>query len=251
MNTIDIITIYTEKTGKIIPESQKAQYEAWGRRAIAMLESKLGWPLAGGGNTEVIGVSKHGCSCEKVDYKPEDLEPAPEAIGDLRILPMNKELMNLPIDPFKSVYRVYLARSIRSTEPSSKQKSVILKEVTKFEPKFHGMFGRFLEGCQKVSPCSETCNNDCKNCVSILVDANWVTINDLPDDIIYILCDYIDWVAEGGLSSRNIQSEEVDGHKVSYGDAANNISPFETAENLAIILDYAGPFGRISRKYIR
>ena len=245
-----VIEKYILLTGKKITEAQKPQYEAWALRAIRELEVKLGWPIEGRSNVTVKGCTKGSCDC---DIDESQLEEAPEKVGEYRFFNFNSKTPFVQTDPFKKVHAVYLCR----VEPegrnihSKEGEVIILTKVTDFAPKyFNGQFGKYIKACEKMTICQEVCNSNCTNCSAVLVDADWLTFDDLPDELLYLLFDYMDWMANGGVSSRGIRSESVDGHSVSYGSDWQLFEPYTNPTDAAIILAYSGPFGMVDRKLI-
>lgn len=247
-NQFDVITMYQSLTGKTIPQAQLTQYQSFGKRAVAMLESKLGWPLTPVDNVEIIGVAKAGCSCDKMQYGEGDLYPAPELAGTARVFSVNPKSKYVFTDPFKNVHGAYIVRSVLGE--NGKQSFVVLKRVTKFVPKYNSTFGRYLEACQEMSPCMAMCSQQCTNCTSLLVDADWVTGDDLGDDIGFLICDFIDWLADDGIGKMSLKSEKVDGHEVTYGDSVI-FNPYMMPASVKILSNYIGPYGDVGRNFIR
>lgn len=134
----DIIKIYTITSGRTITEAARPQYEAWAARAIAELESRLGWSLAGVSNVNVLGVSPRGCDC---DIEPSKLLEAPKKIGSYRFFSFDTKQPFVHIDPFKKVNAVYLCRVVPSTEPLSSESDAdninvtILKTIKDYAPR--------------------------------------------------------------------------------------------------------------------
>lgn len=246
-----VLDLYQEYTGKVLSETQRETYAPFAMRAIYMMASRLGWPLDGGSDAvDVIGVSTHGCAC---DIFSRDLGEAPTKVGIYRMFPLDSRLPNVLTDPFKKVNHVYIARVAMETENDDETKNgaVILKEVTDVTPIFfQGNCGRYIKACHQMSACQQACEPSCTNCASLLVDANWITIDDLPPELIFLLCDYIDWVADGGLESRSVKTESVDGHSVSYGSWLST-APYYNGADVAILKTYMGPYGAFNRKMIR
>ena len=100
--------------------------------------------------------------------------------------------------------------------------------------------GKYIEKCETCF-----CDCDCKDCVQLIVDADWVDFtdekSDIPDDLLYLWCDMINYWAD---PDKDIKSESVDGHSWSRGDIK---APEEMIENKLILEKYAGPYGSIVR----
>ena len=248
----EILTLYTELTGKQIPENLVPQYSAWARRAVAELESLLGWSLSGESHVNVIGTSKQECSC----FDSSDLGDAPQKIGTYRIFNFDDRSPLVATDPFKKINAVYFCRvlpehTLASESDADLINTVILKEISKFAPRFtNAKFGKFIEACNEMTVCQATCKRACTNCSALLIDANWLTFDDIKDMIGLLLCDYIDWMAADGPTTRGLQSESVDGHSVGYRDFGF-VLPYQNPSNAAIIQTLVGPYGISNRKYIR
>lgn len=244
-----IIEIYQELTGKQISEQLIPTYTAWGRRAIIELENKLGWSLSGVSNVTVLGVNPGGCTC---DIDATKLTDAPEARGVYRFYSYSDKQPYVMTDPFTKVNAVYLCR-VEPEGPkitSSTGETVILSEIDSFTPRYSNPnYGKYIKACEEMSICQSTCNSDCINCTSILVDGDWISVDNLPTELTYLLCDYIDWMATGGPQNRGLRRESVDGHAVGYGDWQTT-EPYYNPVNVAIIQAYAGPYGAIDRKNI-
>ena len=244
----DIIELYTTLTGKQISDNLLPQYEAWARRALAELEGKLGWSLAGVSNVNVLGVSPRGCDC---DIDKSKLLDAPEKKGEYRFFSFDTKKPNLHVDPFKKVHAVYFCRVVDTEDESSQNiDTIILKEIKPTSPKYMTpKFGKYIQACQEMTICQAACEKSCTQCSAILVDADWATLDDLEDVLGPLLCDYIDWMAEGGMESRGLQSESVDGHSVSYR-GWNYTQPYLNPINSEVIQFWAGPYGMLSRKRV-
>lgn len=249
----DIIKIYTITSGRTITEATKPQYEAWAARAIAELESRLGWSLAGVSNVNVLGVSPRGCDC---DIEPSKLLEAPEKIGSYRFFSFDTKQPYVHIDPFKRVNAVYLCRVVPSTEPLSSESDAdninvtILKTIKDYAPRYtKPNFGRFIKACQEMTICQATCERSCTECSAILVDADWITFNDIKDMLAALICDYIDWLADDGPASRGLQSEVVDGHSVGYR-GYNYVLPYLNPADASVIQMFVGPYGMVDKKRI-
>lgn len=244
-----IIDLYQTLTGKTIPESQQPQYIAWGRRAIRELENKLGWSFDDLSSVNILGKTQGGCNC---DVDVSKLADAPEVKGSCRFFNFDSRQPYVHIDPFMKVHAVYLCR----VEPEGRNIAtndgdvVILTKIEKFSPRyFNNTFGKHIKACEEMTICQQMCNEDCTNCSALLVDADWLSADNIPDELGYLLCDYIDWMEGGGAANRNLKSESVDGHSVGYGDWQNS-EPYINPSDAAIIGVYVGPYGMVDRKLI-
>lgn len=245
----NIIKLYQASTGKTIPEHLLPIYKAWAQRAVFELENKLGWSLSGVSNVNVLGCSPNGCNC---DIDASTLTEAPEQRGTYRFYSFENKQPYVMTDPFTKIHAVYLCR-VEPEGPKIKSETgdvVILGNIKDFAPRYiDPKFGKFIKSCHEMTVCQQFCNNDCLNCTALLIDGDWATIDNLPDELVYLLCDYIDWMATGGPQNRGLRRESVDGHAVGYGDW-RLIEPYYNPANAAIIQLYAGPYGMVDRKNI-
>ena len=239
-----ILAKYQEMTGKVIPPLQQPMYKAWARRALAGLETKLGWSLAPTHEVVVAGVAKDGCACTG---STTDLDPSPEAVGSYAFFPFNTKQPFVMTNPFIKVHNVYVARVAKDQTSDV----IILKGVNPYSPRYlNDTFGKYLEACQPMTICQEACEKGCTKCAVILVDADWMNIDDLPDELWYLLFDYINWLSAGGIENRGLKSEAVDGHSVSYATEWQVTDPYAHPANADIIALYMGPYGGVSKKLI-
>lgn len=245
----NIIKLYQTLTGKTIPEPLIPTYKAWAKRGVIELENKLGWSLSGVSNVNVLGCSPSGCNC---DIDASKLTEAPEKRGEYRFYSYSDKQPYVITDPFTKIHAVYLCR-VEPEGPKIKSETgdvVILKQVKDFTPRYiNPNFGKFIKACKEMTVCQQFCNNDCTDCAAILVDGDWANIDNLPDELAYLLCDYLDWMAAGGPQNRGLRRESVDGHAVGYGDW-QLMEPYFFPANSAIIQLYAGPYGMVDRKNI-
>lgn len=244
-----IITLYQELNGKKIPPAQEEIYKAWVKRAIIELENKLGWSFEPSVNINVLGCTKGGCDC---DVDVSQLVEAPECKGSYRFFSFNSKQPFVLTDPFTKVHAVYLCKvepeGVKIT--SADNDVVILKKIEKFAPRyFNSTFGKYIQACNEMSICQARCNADCTDCSALLLDADWINLDNIPDELLYLMCDYIDWMAAGGNANRGLKSESVDGHSVSYRDLKETL-PYVNPSDAAIIQLFAGPYGMVDRKLI-
>lgn len=249
----DIITLYQTFTGKTVTDAMRPQYEAWAARALAELESRLGWSLSGTSNVNVLGINPKGCDC---DVEPSELIDAPVQVGSYRFFSFDSKQPNVFTDPFKKVHAVYICRIVADKIPYSSESDadnvnvMILKEVKDYSPRYlNAKFGKYVKACQEMTLCQAFCEKGCSECTAILIDADWITFDDIKDQIGVLLCDYIDWLANDGPATRALQSESVDGHSVSYR-GYQYILPYQNPADAAVIQMFAGPYGMFAKKRI-
>ena len=157
--------------------------------------------------------------------------------GIIKIFPYNWKDKFLFVDPYKDVYNVKLV------QVTNDYNFITFKTFERFNKQYmNNGVGKYIERCQNCF-----CDCNCKDCVQLAVDGDWLNISeesgesDLPLDLLYLWCDMIDYY---GDQSRDIKSESVDGHSWSKGDIK---APEESAEAVLLLKKYAGPFGTITR----
>lgn len=243
-----LLTFYVESYGGTIPTGKGKLYQSYFTRAIAALQNKLGWQLTGETAISVLGISPSGCDC---DIDLNALEPAPALAGQYRVFNFSNKEPNVLVDPFTKVHNVYICKNEPEGQyiTSANNEVIILKRITNYTPRyFMGDYGKYIQSCPEMGACANMCQSDCSNCTSLLVDADWVAFPNIPQDFLFLLCDYLDWLLDGGVANAAITSESVDGHSVSYGNKQLFFTPFDTPDAIAIIGDFAGPFGKPNRK---
>lgn len=221
---------YEELTGKIIPESKRTYYEAQIKRVQTKLETLLGFTFSPSALYNELGKSQIECVCPDIPQS-DTLLPPDEAKGIVKIFPYNSKDKFLHTDPFKAVYNVKLVRVLED------KSFITYKTFETFTTQYMGEgIGKYVEKCETCF-----CNCDCKDCVQLAVDADWLDLEDLPDDLLYLWCDMIDFYAD---PTRNIKSESVDGHSWSKGDI---VAPEDLDLAKALLARYAGPYGVVAR----
>lgn len=229
------LTLYTKLTGNIIPKAQEARYIAIIARAQSILEGLLGWSLTPDAHYQEKGKTQNGCVCPDT---PESLLPPDEVKGIIKVFPYNSKDKFLLIDPYTEVYNAKLVRVLENKEfITYKTFDLITKHY------MENGFGKYLERCQTCY-----CDCDCKDCVQLAVDGEWLHFEEesgseqnLPLDLMYLLCDMVDFYAD---PTREIKSESVDGHSWSKDEIK---APQDKDQAMLLIRKYAGPFGSIIR----
>lgn len=225
---------YEELTGITIPASKRVYFTAQIKRVQSKLESLLGFTLKAKHLYTELGKSQVECVCPDIP-ESSSLLPPDEVKGIIKIFPYNSKDKFLHIDPFYDVYNVKLGKVLDN------KTFITYKTFENFTKHFMSQgIGNSIEKCETCF-----CNCDCKDCVQLIVDANWIDFteeeSDLPDDLLYLWCDMINYYAD---PTKDIKSESVDGHSWSKGDV---VAPEELIENKLIIQRYAGPYGSITR----
>ena len=225
---------YEELTGVIIPESKRDYYNAQIKRVQSKLETLLGFTLEPSDIYSELGKTQVDCVCPDIP-ESSSLLPPDVVKGIYKVFPYNSKDKFFHIDPFLEVYNVKLVRVLDNRQ------FITYKTFETFTKQYMTQgIGKYIERC-------ETCFCDCacKDCVQLAVDADWVDFtsesSDIPDDLLYLWCDMIDYYAD---PTHDIKSESVDGHSWSKGDV---LAPEEKEGIKLLLRRYAGPFGSIIR----
>lgn len=225
---------YEKLTGIIIPEDKRAYYEAQIKRVQTKLETLLGYTLEPQHIYIELGKAQQECICPDIPQSAK-LLPADPVRGIIKVFPYSYKDKFLHIDPFKDVYKVKLVKV------DENHQFVTVKTFEHFAKQYMQQgIGNHIEKCQTCF-----CDCECKDCVQLAVDADWIDFteedDDIPDDLWYLWCDMIDYYAD---PDRDIKSESVDGHSWSRGDIQ---APWEREDVKLLLKRYAGPFGAITR----
>lgn len=226
---------YELLTGKVIPESKRAYYVAQIRRVQKRLENLLGYTLEPQHLYTELGKTKQECVCPDTS-EPSNLLPADPVKGIIKIFPYNKSDVFLHTDPFLDVYSVKLVRVLEN------RSFITMKTFDKIMKQYlREGIGNHIEKCQMDC----ICECECGDCVQLAVDADWIDFtedaNDVPDDLLYLWCDMVDYYAD---EYKDIKSESVDGHSWSKGDVK---APEMDEGAILLLRRYAGPYGQIIR----
>lgn len=229
------IKTYEMLTGKVIPANKKTYFDAQIRRIQTKLENLLGYTLAPQNLYTELGKTQQDCSCSEVP-EPGSLL-LPDAVrGIYKVFPYNWKDLYLRVDPF---YHVYQAKLVRVQQNSQ---FVTYKTFDNIRQEFmRDGIGVTIERCENCF-----CDCNCKDCVQLAVDADWVDFSkegrSVPNDLLYLLCDMLDWYTDDKL---NYTSESVTGH--SWSKASNLVAPEKSEDALILLKRYAGPFGQVNR----
>lgn len=218
---------YTELTGKTVPQSEQAVFNAMVRRTKAMLETLLGFTLKPKNLYNELGKAQQDCACPNVDTS--NLLPADEEQGVIKLFTYNKLDRYFHVDPFKQIYSVKLVYGKNDDE------FVTVKTFENAKPQFgRDGIGNYIEKCLEC-----LCDCECDDCVQLAVDADWLDC--YPDDLLYLWCDMIDYQMD---CSKDLKSQSVDGHSWTKTDTAVK-SPELLPHNVLLLKRYAGPYGSV------
>ena len=219
--------------GITIPDSKRAYYEAQIKRIQSRLETLLGFTLKASHIYDELGKSQVECVCPDIP-ESSSLLPPDEVKGIIKIFPYNYKDKFLHVDPFYHVYNVKLGKVLED------KTFITYKTFDNFTTQYMSQgIGKYIELCPTCF-----CDCDCKDCVQLIVDADWIdfteTESDIPDDLLYLWCDMVNYYAD---PDKDIKSESVDGHSWSKGDIT---APEETLNSKLLLQKYAGPYGSIT-----
>lgn len=230
---------YSKLSGVTVSDSDSAYVEAQIRRTQATLETLLGYSLTKQkANTNFYnekGKSTLNCFCPNVDTS--NLLPPDEVENSYRLYPYNPDDKFLFIDPFTTVYSVKLVY-VQPGDPE--ENGITLKtfdiEDIRIEMGREGI-GKYIQDCH-WNLC--LCEDVCRDCVQLAVDAEWVNQDCLPDDLMYVWSDMVTFNSD---EKNGIRSESILSHSYTKFD---RVVPETEPQNLAIIRRYAGPYGSAS-----
>lgn len=221
---------YEELTGIVIPPNRQSYYTAQIKRVQVKLETLLGFTLTPKHIYTELGKSQVECVCPDIP-QTESLLPPDEVKGVIRVFPYNYKDKFLSIDPFRDVYNVKLGKVLDD------KTFITYKTFEHFTEQYMSQgIGKYIEKCQTCF-----CDCECKDCIQLIVDAKWVALPDLPDDLMYLWADMVTYYAD---PTKDIKSESVDGHSWSKGDIT---SPEDAKEAILLLQRYAGPYGSVTR----
>ena len=221
---------YEELTGIVIPPNRQSYYTAQIKRVQVKLETLLGFTLTPKHIYTELGKSQVECVCPDIP-QTESLLPPDEVKGVIRVFPYNYKDKFLSIDPFRDVYNVKLGKVLDD------KTFITYKTFEHFTEQYMSQgIGKYIEKCQTCF-----CDCECKDCIQLIVDAKWVALPDLPDDLMYLWADMVTYYAD---PTKDIKSESGGGHSWSKGDIT---SPEDTKEAILLLQRYAGPYGSVTR----
>ena len=227
---------YQTLTGITVSSANTAKVTATIARTQAMLETLLGFTLNSENVTEnlytELGKTQQECFCPSVNL--ENLQDPDAVVGAYRLFRYNELDKYFHIDPFSRVHAVKLV----FIKKGSGNNGVTLKTFDTDEVRIqYGRegFAKYIEHCIDC-----LCSCDCSDCVQLAVDADWLWVDELPDDLKYVWADMITYYSD---SKSNIKSESIDTHSYTKFDKT---APELEPHNLAVIKKYAGPYGSVS-----
>lgn len=210
------VALFQELTGIELSEDDVLAYEIAQDRAFRMLENELGWSFDYSGEYEEIGKVKSICSCPKFlkQINEEDMIPADDVEGEIKLFPYDKKMSSLPIDPANAIYKVKLVVPMNGDE----LKFITVKDLDNVMPRPLSRTQDIIKYIERCDTWPYQCGCDCPNCTLLAVDADW--ISKVPKDMHDIISELILYFMRHPYSlntTATIKSESVDGHSVTYG----------------------------------
>lgn len=228
---------YEKLTGQIVEDSQKALVTAQIKRSRVLLESRLGYPLTR--NRSLINYyNELGIGQTRCCYPDFGNLNDPDSVqGAYRLFPYNSENHYFKIDPFVRVYAVKLVFIKMGDEPNGV--TVQKYDGEEIRLQFKNGIATNIEICKDC-----LCYFDCRNCVQLAVDADWLWQDCLPDDLMYLWVDMVTYESDG---KKNIKSETLATHSYTKFDRNN---PCDSSEGISIIKKYAGVNGTVYKPIV-
>lgn len=226
---------YQELTGLTVSSGKAAFVQAQINRTRTMLETLLGFTLTpDDANTNLyneLGKSRDSCACPNVAINEDSLDDPDEIVGSYRLFPYNSLDQFLHIDPFSAVHAVKLVYVKQGVD----NEGITLKTFTDDQIRLQigrDGIGKYLEVCRTC-----WCDCNCDGCVQLAVDADWLWATEVPDELLYVQADMVQYY---GDPKRNVRSESITTHSYTKFD---NTPPQALPDNLSVIKKYAGPNG--------
>lgn len=234
------IDLYQELTGTTVESENIAAYTAQIRRTRSILESMLGYSLdkkkASINHYEEAGKAKVECPFRGLisDIDELELDPADAVLGSYRLFPYNRHDPYFEVDPYTKVYAVKLV-FLKTGGDDTNGITHKTFDTGKVRIQKTGNISKYIERCKE---CLCTC--ECDECVQLAVDADWLNENCLPEELLYVWADMVDYYMD---PKGDIVSETLGTHsyKREIGKA-----PEEMDVNIKIIQKYAGPNGSVN-----
>lgn len=229
---------YQELTGITISAQNETFVTAQISRAQSTLETMLGFTLCPD-NVEdnlydELGKTQQSCLCPS-DIDIANLEDADDVEGAYRLYRYNPNDKYFHVDPFSIVYKVKLVHILPGEE-----QGVTIKTFDDEDLRVHygrGDWSKFIEHCKEC-----LCFCDCKDCIQLAVDADWLWTDCPPTDLLYVWADMVTYQVD---CKKDIKSESIQGHSYTKFD---RVLPETVPQNYAIIQRYAGPHGSATRE---
>lgn len=232
------IAKYEELTGTTVPASRQAYVLAQIKRVQKTLETMLGYTLDKSKSQQNY-YEEAGKSPAEFVYpdSDDDLVAADEVINAYRLYPYNEHDPFLAVDPFTSLNVVKLV-FMRAGEDRD---GVTLKTFDTDEVRIQVGREGLSKFIHKVPECWLACSCSEEGSVQLAVDAYWLYDSCLPSDLEYVWADMVTYYSNPKLG---VKSETLGPHSYTL---AQDAAPETVDSNLAVIKQYAGPFGSVKR----
>ena len=241
---------YQELTGNTVSEADTARYTAVINRVNATLESALGYSLDPDQNLDIteLGKVQFQGALPLYPIDVNNLLPPDTATGTYRMFRYNDKDLYIKTDPFTSVYAVKLV------QVASDDQFITICDLTDYTVKRTRKFGKYVEKqlvwftWQWYSWLLDNLGQD--NGLQVAVDGDWADEDNIPNDLLYLWTDMIDYYSSDNVSvTGNIKSESVNGHSWSVSNAGGgkgvDLAPEQSDAGLKTIAQYAGPNGNV------
>lgn len=225
---------YTALTGIEVAEDEQAAITANIRRTKSKLEALLGYSLSKKTDNQYEELGKTTADCGIIspeDIDEDSLAPKDDVIGSYRLFHYNPADKYFVVDPFTKVHAVKLVFVRMGDEPNGITHKTFGDSRVRVD-----RTGNVSKYIQRVHDCLCTCR--CVNeCVQIAVDADWLNEDCLPDELLYIWADMVEFYAN---PEADIKSETLGTHRYEKFDRK---APQDESVAASIIQKYAGPNG--------
>lgn len=228
---------FQDLTGLTVSEADIPLVTAQIKRTQAALEGLLGYTLKKDkvniNYYEEKGKTQDECRSFRFHNVEGELDDPDDVIGSYRLFNYNKYDSYFHVDPFIKLNAVKLVHVKAGDEPNG----VTVKTFNTEHIRVHlkNGFSKFIEKCDDC-----LCLCECGGCVQLAVDADWLYDACLPDELLYLWTDIVDYDPTG---KKGLKSETLGPHSYTYFDMSSNT--LEDQQALATIKKYAGPNGSI------
>lgn len=237
------LELYQELTGIQVDPEDEVSITAQIRRTKNMLQTLLGYTLdkkkAGLNQYEELGKSTVECPFRGLlsEINVDELAEPDDVEGSYRLFSYNSADQYFAVDPFTQVYKVKLVYLRAGDEPNG----ITHKTLTDSKIRIHktGMISKYIERCPEC-----WCACECDECVQLAVDADWLNEDCLPEDLLYLWVDMIEYYAD---PKRDLVEETLATHRWKKD---KRVAPESLDASIAILRKYAGPNGSLARTIV-
>lgn len=240
------LALYEKLTGTTVADADKTRVNAVIRRTNGTLESALGYSLSPSKNIdkEELGIVQFQGAYPYFPFNTSTLLPADEQEGDYRLFDYYDDDLYIKTDPARNIYSVKLVKVMNDDE------FVTIYDLKDFTSKNSRKFGKFIQretgwfNWHWYFWLVEQVGNG--NGLMVAVDADWLTCNNMPDDLAFLWADMVTYYSSEDISvTGNLKSESVNGHSYSYDKA---VAPESLESSIKTLTQYAGPNGSLATR---